>query len=199
MGFLNDLYTRFDSLTDVFNVYKVETIGDCYMVAGGLVARDEDGYGRAVRGVGDTDPLHAMRVVAFARAMLEEAAKVRLPNTGDTINTASRMESTGQPGCIHISATTRDLLLPEEDEEGWASTGGVEVKGLGLMNTFVWSALAPAASKQLADKKQRQAMLGTLSSLHPGMEMSRGKSAAAKAHSGTTKLATRQDLTATMC
>lgn len=85
MTFLNDLYTRFDSLTDVYGVYKVETIGDCYMVAGGLVARDGDGYGRAVRGAGDTDPLHAMRVVAFARAMLEEAAKVALPNTGEPV------------------------------------------------------------------------------------------------------------------
>lgn len=73
------------SLTDVYGVYKVETIGDCYMVAGGLVARDVDGYGRAVRGQGDTDPFHAMRVVAFARAMLEEAVKVALPNTGEPV------------------------------------------------------------------------------------------------------------------
>ena len=85
MTFLNDLYTRFDSLTDVYGVYKVETIGDCYMVAGGLVARDEDGYGRAVRGQGDVDPLHAMRVLAFARAMLEEAASVALPTTGESV------------------------------------------------------------------------------------------------------------------
>ncbi|KAG2499614.1 hypothetical protein HYH03_002553 [Edaphochlamys debaryana] len=167
MTFLNDLYTRFDSLTDVYGVYKVETIGDCYMVAGGLMARDEDGYGRAVRGEGNSDPLHAMRVVAFARAMLEEAAKVALPNTGepvklrvgmhsgpatsgvvgqkmprfclfgDTVNTASRM-STGHPGLIHVSAATRRLLPPEEDAEGWAATGGVEVKGKGRMDTFVW-------------------------------------------------------------
>lgn len=37
MQFLNDLYTRFDALTDEHHVYKVETIGDCYMVAGGLL------------------------------------------------------------------------------------------------------------------------------------------------------------------
>ncbi|EFJ46970.1 guanylyl and adenylyl cyclase family member, partial [Volvox carteri f. nagariensis] len=165
MTFLNDLYTRFDSLTDVYGVYKVETIGDCYMVAGGLMSRDGYGYGQAVRGQGDTDPLHAMRVVMFARAMLEEAAKVTMPNTGeqvqvrvgihsgsvmsgvvgqkmprfclfgDTINTASRMESTGRPGAIHVSCATRRLLAPEEDEELWAPTGGVEVKGKGRMET----------------------------------------------------------------
>ena len=41
MEFLNSLYTRFDSLTDEHHVYKVETIGDCYMVAGGLLPEDD--------------------------------------------------------------------------------------------------------------------------------------------------------------
>ena len=54
---------------------------------------------------------------------------------GDTVNTASRMESTGRPGVIHVSAATRALLPPEEDEEGWAPTGGVDVKGRGRMDT----------------------------------------------------------------
>ncbi|KAG2425947.1 hypothetical protein HXX76_013320 [Chlamydomonas incerta] len=195
MTFLNDLYTRFDSLTDVYGVYKVETIGDCYMVAGGLVARDEDGYGRAVRGQGDVDPLHAMRVVAFARAMLEEAANVLLPNTGepvkmrvgihsgpatsgvvghkmprfclfgDTVNTASRMESTGRPGVIHASAATRTLLTPEEDEEGWVPTGGVDVKGKGRMDTYTWCADSEDAQRHRRGKQRRADMLGTLSSL----------------------------------
>ncbi|PNH03287.1 Guanylate cyclase soluble subunit beta-2 [Tetrabaena socialis] len=86
MRFLNSLYTRFDSLNDLYGVYKVGTIGDCYLVAGGLVTgRDADGYGRAVRGQGDADPLHAMRVVSFARAMLKEAARERLPSTGEPV------------------------------------------------------------------------------------------------------------------
>ncbi|GIL81263.1 hypothetical protein Vretimale_1176 [Volvox reticuliferus] len=195
MTFLNDLYTRFDSLTDVYGVYKVETIGDCYMVAGGLVARDGDGYGPAVRGQGDTDPLHAMRVLAFARAMLEEAAKVALPSTGepvqlrigihsgpatsgvvgqkmprfclfgDTINTASRMESTGRPGAIHVSCATRHLLPPEEDEELWAPTGGVEVKGKGRMDTFLWLPNTAGALRQRNRWRRRAMLLGTLSSL----------------------------------
>ncbi|GIL67697.1 hypothetical protein Vafri_21023, partial [Volvox africanus] len=192
MTFLNDLYTRLDSLTDVYGVYKVETIGDCYMVAGGLMARDEDGYGQAVRTQEDADPLHATRVVAFARAMLGEAARVRLPNTGrkvqmrigihsgpatsgvvgqkmprfclfgDTVNTASRMESTGRPGCIHASASTRALLKAGEEEIGWVATGGVEVKGKGRMETYLWAPQSEGATRQRRDMKQRAMVLGTL-------------------------------------
>ena len=51
---------------------------------------------------------------------------------GDTVNTASRMESTGEPGRIHVSESTRALLPYEK----WQATGGVEVKGKGVMETF---------------------------------------------------------------
>eukprot|EP00798_Chlamydomonas_sp_ICE-L_P028570 gene28570-31730_t len=50
------------------------------------------------------------------------------------MNTASRMESTCRVGCVHVSETF-GVLLPLED---WESTGGVEVKGKGLMQTRLW-------------------------------------------------------------
>ncbi|KAG2499263.1 hypothetical protein HYH03_002841 [Edaphochlamys debaryana] len=169
MKFLNDLFVRFDSLLDAYGVYKVETIGDCYVVAGGLIGQDADGMA-AVQGGGESDPQQADRVFGFAQAMLRAAAGVTLPTTGepvrirvgihsgavvsgvvgtrmprfclfgDTVNTASRMESTSRAGCIHVSNDTF-VQLSSQQRPGWAPTGGVEVKGKGLMETFMWSQL----------------------------------------------------------
>ncbi|GFR43934.1 hypothetical protein Agub_g5072, partial [Astrephomene gubernaculifera] len=164
MRFLNTLYMRFDELIDIYGVYKVETIGDCYMVAGGLVRTDGEGN-KSVIGEGSEDALHAVRVMSFAKAIMREAAAVVLPTSGepvqlriglhsgpvmsgivgdkmprfclfgDTVNTASRMESTCPPGAIHVSSDTRALL----SNEAWLPTGGVQVKGKGLLETYVWA------------------------------------------------------------
>ncbi len=58
---------------------------------------------------------------------------------GDTMNTASRMESTSKPGHIQVSASTWELLAECEE---WQATGGVEIKGKGKMDTFFWQAPA---------------------------------------------------------
>ncbi|EFJ42199.1 guanylyl and adenylyl cyclase family member, partial [Volvox carteri f. nagariensis] len=148
MTFLHTLFTAFDDMLDRHRVYKVETIGDCYMVAGGLIREDEDGMA-AVQGGGT--------------AMLVAASSVRLPTTGapvkirvgihsgpvvsgvvgtrmprfclfgDTVNTASRMESTGVPGSIHISEECFHLLKSRDETaaEGWQATGGIEVRAIG--------------------------------------------------------------------
>ncbi|GIL83575.1 hypothetical protein Vretifemale_12365 [Volvox reticuliferus] len=72
------------------------------------------------------------------------------PQAGDTVNTASRMESTGSPGCIHVSQSTYELLR----DEAWVPTGGIEVKGKGLMQTYLWQGsleLAPGVHPDLPE------------------------------------------------
>jgi class 3 adenylate cyclase len=50
MMFLNELYAEFDDLTLDMDVYQLDTVGDAYIVAGGLVERDEDGFQTVVTG-----------------------------------------------------------------------------------------------------------------------------------------------------
>lgn len=155
---LETLYQAFDKIAVRRKVFKVETIGDCYV---------------AVTGLPDSQPNHAMIMVKFARdcysklnSLLPSLAeklgedtaqlnfrvglhsgsvtggvlrgqKSRFQLFGDTINTASRMESNGVPGRIHISQTTADELRamgwgkfvePREDK--------IVAKGKGELQTY---------------------------------------------------------------
>ncbi|GFH18227.1 guanylate cyclase domain-containing protein [Haematococcus lacustris] len=170
MSFLNVLFGMFDELCDHHRIMKVETAGDCYIVAGGILGAVAD-PGLPVSGgftqvLDKHDPADsAARVMQFAKDMLAVASTVLMPHNqqpvqirigmhtgdcvsgligrkcpkfavfGDTMNTASRMESTCVPGHIQVSAATYALL---KDLEPFTSTGGVEVKGKGLMDTYIW-------------------------------------------------------------
>jgi class 3 adenylate cyclase/ABC-type branched-subunit amino acid transport system substrate-binding protein len=149
--FLNDLYTLFDAIISEYNVYKVETIGDAYMVVSGLPERISD---------------HASEIASMAIELLKsvEDFKIRhLPNEvlqlriglhtgpvvagvvgttmpryclfGDTVNTASRMESHGEALKIHTSPHTKEYL-DKSDNYTFESRGPIHVKGKGDIETF---------------------------------------------------------------
>lgn len=149
VNLLNDLYTCFDSIIGNFDVYKVETIGDAYMVVSGLPRINEHHAQEIAR-----MSLSILKSVATfkIRHMKDEQLKLRIgihtgpccagvvgikmPRYclfGDTVNTASRMESTGLPLKIHISERTHERLGSSFVTD---LRGETEIKGKGKMNTF---------------------------------------------------------------
>ena len=150
VGFLDDLFTRFDELAAHRGVEKVKTIGDAYMAVGGAP---------------EPDPAHASSAIEMARGMLVALAEVRerigvrlelriglasgpvvggvigqrrllFDLWGDTVNTASRMQSSGIPGRIQVAPSTHELL---RDSYRFEEREPVDVKGLGPMTTYLVS------------------------------------------------------------
>ncbi|XP_035725180.1 retinal guanylyl cyclase 2-like isoform X1 [Vespa mandarinia] len=148
---LNDLYTCFDATINAYAVYKVETIGDAYMVVGGCPVRIPD---------------HATQVATMALDLLHQSGRFKIRHLpqmqlklriglhtgpccagvvgltmpryclfGDTVNTASRMESTGAPWRIHISQATKDRLT-QAGGYNIEYRGTTDVKGKGKMPTY---------------------------------------------------------------
>lgn len=144
---LNNLFSSFDELAKRLNLEKIKTIGDSYMVAGGLPQQQPD---------------HAVTVANMALSMIDsvrqvgarfgENLEVRIgihsgevvagiigqhrfiyDVWGDTVNTASRLESSGVPNRIQISEATYQLISKKFQCE---LRGLVEIKGKGAMLTY---------------------------------------------------------------
>ncbi|XP_074648742.1 atrial natriuretic peptide receptor 1-like isoform X2 [Tubulanus polymorphus] len=152
VGMLNDLYTVFDDITNKRDVYKVETIGDAYMVVSGLPELNEDRHASeiAILALNLLESVHKFQTIHMPELKLQLRIGIHsgpcvagvvgltMPRYclfGDTVNTASRMESCGEALRIHISSSTRDLLckIPGYVTE---RRGEIDVKGKGTMVTY---------------------------------------------------------------
>ncbi|XP_010871981.2 atrial natriuretic peptide receptor 1 isoform X1 [Esox lucius] len=149
---LNDLYTCFDAIIDNFDVYKVETIGDAYMVVSGLPVRNGKQHGREIArmSLALLEAVHSFRIRHRPDQQLRLRSGIhsgpvcagvvglKMPRFclfGDTVNTASRMESNGEALKIHVSEATR-LVLEDFNCFQLELRGDVEMKGKGRMRTY---------------------------------------------------------------
>jgi len=148
VGFLNDMFSQFDDLTEIYGVEKIKTIGDSYMVVSGMPVQRED---------------HALTLFNLAKEMIKISAQFKDHNGnpiklriginsgpaisgvigkskfafdvwGDTINTAARLESYGTPDCIHMSKNTFDLVNYKDSN---IERKTIQIRGKGLMDTVL--------------------------------------------------------------
>jgi adenylate cyclase len=157
VGRLNRIFSAFDDLAQKYGLEKIKTIGDAYMVAGGFPER-RDGHANDVSAMaldmlaaieaGNRESQYPVSIrigihTGPAVAGVIGIKKFFYDVWGDTVNTASRMESSGAPGRIQISAETAAVLDKQFVVE---ERGSVELKGKGCLTTYWLLARREAAT-----------------------------------------------------
>lgn len=145
---LNRIFSHFDALAGILGLEKIKTIGDAYMVGAGLPSPVADHAQRCFEMA-----LGMLRILDEENKEVAEPLKLRIGIAtgpvvagvigqnkfiydlwGDTVNTASRMESSGVAGEIHITETTKKAL---GDVAQFVDRGEIEIKGIGRMTTYL--------------------------------------------------------------
>jgi len=154
---LNEIFSKFDWLAELHHLEKIKTIGDAYMVAGGLpVPRSDHAEAMAEMaldmqkvvtrldyGEGRKFDLRIGISSGPVVAGIIGSKKFIYDLWGDTVNIASRMESLGQLGAIQVSETTYEHL---KDKYFFEKRGRIDVKGKGKMTTYLLTGRRPVTA-----------------------------------------------------
>ena len=144
---LNEIFSTFDELTEKHGLEKIKTIGDAYMVAGGIpIARPDHAEASAEMALDMLVAIDELNVKLEATFDLRiginsgpvvagviGTKKFIYDLWGNAVNTASRMESHGVPGRIQVSFYTYELL---RDKYEFEERGSIDIKGQGEMRTY---------------------------------------------------------------
>ena len=145
---LNEIFSAFDELADRYGLEKIKTIGDAYMVVGGL-PKPSDNHAESIAEMA----IDILAAIAQIRTKAGQPLSIRIgihtgpveagvigtkkftyDLWGDTVNTASRMESQGVPGGIQVTVATYERLRHKYVFE---ERGVISVKGKGDMMTYL--------------------------------------------------------------
>jgi adenylate cyclase len=151
VSLLNTIFSAFDQLAEQHQLEKIKTIGDAYLVVGGLPIPRTD-HAEAIAEMA-LDMQTAIATLDFGKTTLNSPLTLRIGiNTGpvgagvigtkkfaydlwgDTVNTASRMESLGLPGQIQVTVDTYERL---KENYLFHERGAIDVKGKGEMVTYL--------------------------------------------------------------
>jgi class 3 adenylate cyclase len=158
VSLLNQIFSTFDQLVGQHQLEKIKTIGDAYMVVGGLPIERAD-HIEAIANLA----LDMQQAMTQFRSPDNEPLQLRIGiNTGpviagvigrkkfiydlwgDSVNVASRMESQGIAGCIQVTAPVYEQLC---DRYIFDQRGVIDVKGKGMMQTYLLRGKYPSISK----------------------------------------------------
>lgn len=149
---LDALFSMFDTLSDKYQLEKIKTIGDAYMAVAGLIVPQEDHAARAINMALDAiDVLKeynqkngtnfSIRIGIDSGNVITGIVgkkKFSYDLWGNTVNCASRMESSGLPNKVQISVNTY-RAMPNKESYVLTLRQHIEVKGFGIMDTYLVS------------------------------------------------------------
>ncbi|KAL3990828.1 Adenylate and Guanylate cyclase catalytic domain family protein [Acanthocheilonema viteae] len=148
---LNDLYTKFDHIAKINDVYKVETIGDAYIVSSGVPTQCIDHSERilnmaigmqmevnSVKRSGTDTPLE-IRIGVHTGPVFAGVVGIKMPRYclfGKTVLATRKLESHGVPRRIHVSEMAKNSALQTNNLLEFVDRGIIEIEGVGQIRTY---------------------------------------------------------------